>query len=34
MTDIERFVAVMKHVVGRRLTYKQLMGKAGQVAHG
>lgn len=34
MTDIERFVYVMRHIVGRRLTYKQLTGKDGQVAHG
>ncbi len=34
MTDIERFVYVMRHVVGRRLTYKQLTGKDGQVSHG
>lgn len=34
MTDIERFVYVMRHVVGRRITYKQLTGKDGQVSHG
>jgi transposase-like protein len=34
MTDIERFVYVMRHVVGRRLTYKELIGKDGQVSHG
>jgi transposase-like protein len=34
MTDIERFVYVMRHVVGRRITYKQLIGKDGQVSHG
>jgi transposase-like protein len=27
MTDIQRFVFVMRHIVGRRLTYKQLIGK-------
>jgi transposase-like protein len=27
MTDIERFVFAMRHIVGRRLTYKQLTGK-------
>lgn len=26
MTDGERFVAVMKQIVGRRVTYKQLTG--------
>ena len=34
MTDIERFVYVMRHVAGRRLTYKQLTGKEGQASHG
>lgn len=34
MTDIQRFVCGMRHVVGRRLTYDQLTGKVGQVAHG
>jgi transposase-like protein len=29
MTDIQRFVFVMRHIVGRRLTYKQLTGKIG-----
>jgi hypothetical protein len=28
MTDGERFVAVMKQIVGRRVTYKQLTGKS------
>jgi len=32
MTDLDRFVFVMRHIVGRRLTYKQLTGKVG-VAH-
>lgn len=32
MTDIQRFVFVMRHIVGRRLTYKQLTGKTGEVA--
>jgi transposase-like protein len=27
MTDIQRFVFAMRHLVGRRLTYKQLTGK-------
>ena len=27
MTDIERFVFAMRHIVGRRLTYKELTGK-------
>jgi transposase-like protein len=31
MTDIQRFVFVMRHIVGRRLTYKQLIGKTGEV---
>lgn len=34
MTDIERFVAGMRQIVGKRLTYKQLIGQEGQVAHG
>lgn len=34
MTDVERFVAGMRQIVGRRLTYKQLIGQEGQVAHG
>jgi transposase-like protein len=33
MNDLERFVFAMRHIVGRRLTYKQLTGKVGQVAH-
>ena len=32
MTDSDRFVFVMRHIVGRRLTYKQLTGKV-EVAH-
>ena len=32
MTDLDRFVCVMRHIVGRRLTYKQLTGKT-EVAH-
>jgi transposase-like protein len=32
MTDIERFVFAMRHIVGRRLTYKQLTGKDREVA--
>lgn len=31
MTDGERFVAVMKQIVGRRVTYKQLTGKVEDV---
>lgn len=31
MTDIQRFVFAMRHIVGRRLTYKQLTGKQGEV---
>jgi hypothetical protein len=31
MTDIQRFVFAMRHLVGRRLTYKQLTGKVGEV---
>ena len=34
MTDLDRFVFGMRHVVGRRLTYNELTGKDGQVAHG
>jgi len=34
MSDIERFVYVMRHIVGRRLTYKQLTGKEGAEQHG
>jgi transposase-like protein len=34
MNDIERFVYVMRHIVGRRLTYKQLTGKEGAEQHG
>jgi transposase-like protein len=29
-TDAERFTAVMKQIVGRRLTYEELTGKTGQ----
>src|SRR5438309_5567920 len=32
MTDAERFVLAMQHVVGRRLTYKQLIGQR-EVSH-
>ena len=31
MTDVERFVFAMRHIVGRRLTYKQLTGKQGVI---
>jgi len=27
MTDAERFTYAMRHIVGRRVTYKQLTGK-------
>ena len=29
MGDSERFVTVMKNIVGKRLTYKELIGKEG-----
>src|SRR5438309_8612160 len=29
MGDIDRFVFAMRHIVGRRLTYKRLIGKEG-----
>jgi transposase-like protein len=32
MSDLDRFVFVMRHIVGRRLTYKQLIGKV-EVTH-
>jgi len=31
LTDAERFVATMKQIVGRRVTYKQLIGEAEQI---
>src|ERR1700736_1194735 len=31
MNDIERFVFGMRHIVGKRLTYKQLTGKQEEV---
>jgi transposase-like protein len=34
MTDIQRFVFGMRHIIGRRVTYKELTGKDGQVSHG
>jgi len=35
LTDAERFCAVMKQIVGRRITYKQLTGKMeGVIDHG
>jgi transposase-like protein len=35
LTDAERFCTVMKQIVGRRVTYKQLTGKMeGVIAHG
>jgi transposase-like protein len=33
MDDLERFVCAIRHIVGRRLTYKELTGKA-EAAHG
>jgi hypothetical protein len=30
MNDGDRFVTVMKQIVGRRLTYKELTGKEGE----
>lgn len=32
LSDYDRFKAVLSHVVGRRLTYKQLTGKEGETA--
>ena len=34
MSDMQRFVFGMRHVIGRRITYKQLTGKEEQVSHG
>jgi transposase-like protein len=34
MTDIQRFVFGMRHIVGRRLTYKELTGKLGTAHEG
>jgi transposase-like protein len=35
LTDAERFVAVLKHIVGRRLTYQELIGKvASEASYG
>ena len=34
LTDAERFAIVLKHIVGRRLTYEQLTGKAQATQHG
>ncbi len=34
LTDSERFVSVLKQIVGRRLTYEQLTGKAQATQHG
>ena len=33
-TDAERFIAVLKQIVGRRLTYEQLTGKVQATQHG
>jgi transposase-like protein len=34
LNDAERFASVLKQIVGRRLTYKQLTGKAQATQHG
>jgi hypothetical protein len=34
MDDADRFVRVMHRIVGRRLTYKELIGKEGETAEG
>jgi transposase-like protein len=34
MSDVERFVFAMRHVVGRRLTYAELTGKLEDISHG
>jgi transposase-like protein len=34
LTDVERFTIVMRAIVGRRLTYEQLTGKAQATQHG
>ncbi len=34
LTDAERFASVLKQIVGRRLTYEQLTGKAQATQHG
>jgi transposase-like protein len=34
MTDLDRFVSVMRHIVGRRLTYKQLTGQVEVAREG
>jgi transposase-like protein len=34
LTDAERFSSVLKNIVGRRLTYEQLTGKAQATQHG
>lgn len=33
-TDAERFATILKHIVGRRLTYEQLTGKSQATQHG
>ncbi len=30
MTDAERFDLAVRHIVGKRLTYKELTGKVGE----
>ena len=32
MDDADRFVIVMQRIVGKRLTYKELIGKEGETA--
>jgi transposase-like protein len=34
MTDAERFASVMKQIVGRRMTYKELTGKLSEIDPG
>jgi hypothetical protein len=34
MDDMQRFVFGMRHVIGRRLTYAELIGKLEDVVHG
>jgi hypothetical protein len=32
MNDSDRFVTVMKQIVGKRLTYQELIGKTGETS--
>jgi hypothetical protein len=34
MTDLDRFVFGMRHIVGRRLTYAELTGELEDFVHG